>query len=63
VGTYHKKFGWEKKKKIKMYFAECPKMTLGTASSAGYQMSDTWQRGFFAEHQSPTLGKDNGRQL
>jgi hypothetical protein len=26
VGTYYKKFGWEKKK---IYFVECPRMTLG----------------------------------
>jgi hypothetical protein len=30
VATYHKKFDWGKKK-IKIYFAECPRMTLGKA--------------------------------
>ena len=33
VGTHHKKFGWENKK-IKMYFAECPEMTLGKVGFA-----------------------------
>jgi hypothetical protein len=28
VGTYHKNFGW-KKKKIKIYFVECHPRTLG----------------------------------
>jgi hypothetical protein len=32
VETYHKNFGWEKKK-IKIYFAECPIMTLGKVAS------------------------------
>jgi hypothetical protein len=43
VGTYHKKFSWGKKK-IKKYFAECPEITLGTASSAECQTPDTRQR-------------------
>jgi hypothetical protein len=30
VGTSHKKFGW-KKEKNKIYFAECPRLTLGKA--------------------------------
>jgi hypothetical protein len=46
VGTYHKKFGW-KKKKIKNYFVECPRMTLGKVRST--------------ECQGSALGKDNGR--
>jgi hypothetical protein len=33
VGTYHKKFGWEKKK-IKINFAECPRMALSKAQFA-----------------------------
>jgi hypothetical protein len=33
VGTNHKKFGWKKKKR-KIYFAECPKLTLGKAHCA-----------------------------
>jgi hypothetical protein len=28
VGKYHKNFGWEKIKKIKKYFTECPRMAL-----------------------------------
>jgi hypothetical protein len=47
VGTYHKKFGWENKKK---YFAEC-------------QTQDTRQRSLFAECQNSALSKDNGHQL
>jgi hypothetical protein len=43
VGTYHKKFGWEKKK-IKKYFAEHPEMTLGKAFSVECQLVDTRQR-------------------
>jgi tRNA splicing ligase len=43
VGTYHKKFGRENKK-IKMYFAECPQMTLGKACFAECQLGDTRQR-------------------
>jgi hypothetical protein len=34
VGTYQKKFGWEKKKK---YFAECPKIALDKACCAESQ--------------------------
>jgi hypothetical protein len=49
VGTSHKKFGWEKRKK-KMYFVEC-------------LTSDTQQRSFFAQCRSLTPGKDNDRQL
>jgi hypothetical protein len=29
VGTYHKKFGGQNKKKIKICFAECQQKTLG----------------------------------
>jgi hypothetical protein len=36
VGTYHKKFGWQKRK-IKIYFAECPEITLDKASSTECQ--------------------------
>jgi hypothetical protein len=36
VGTYHKKFGWQNKK-IKIYFAECPRKALGKACSAECQ--------------------------
>ena len=43
VGTHHKNFGWENKK-IKMYFAECPEMTLGKVSFAECQLVDTRQR-------------------
>jgi hypothetical protein len=51
VGTYHKKFGWEKKKnKKKIYFAECPEMTLR-------------KEDFFAECQLSALGKVNDHQL
>jgi hypothetical protein len=53
----------EKRKKIKIYFAECPRMALGTAYSAECKTWDTRQRSFFAEYQSSALGKDNGRQL
>jgi hypothetical protein len=56
VGTYHKKFGWQKRKR-KMYFAECPEMTLGKACSAECQSFDTRQRSIFAECQSSDLGK------
>jgi hypothetical protein len=42
VGTHHKKFGRENKK-IKMYFAECPEMTLGKEAFAEGQMVDTRQ--------------------
>ena len=49
VGTYHKKFGWEKKK-IKIYFVEC-------------KAWDTRQSSFFVECQSLALGIDNDRQL
>jgi hypothetical protein len=59
VGTYHQKFGWEKKKIKKIYFAECPKMALGTACSAECQSFDTHQRSFFAEYQCSALDKDN----
>jgi hypothetical protein len=38
-------------------------MTLGTASFVECLKPDTRQKGFFAECQSPTLGKDNGPQL
>jgi hypothetical protein len=34
IGTYHKKFGWKKIKKIKIYYAECPRMTLDKARFA-----------------------------
>jgi hypothetical protein len=33
IGTNHKKFGW--KKKIKIYFAECPKKVLCRVSGGG----------------------------
>jgi hypothetical protein len=39
VGTYHKKFGWENK--IKMYFAECPEMTLGKEAFAECELGGT----------------------
>jgi hypothetical protein len=45
VETYHKKFGWENKK-IKMYFAECPEMTLG---KEGYRHSAKYSEIIFAE--------------
>jgi hypothetical protein len=48
IGTYHKKFGREKKK-IKIYFAECPIMALGKA--------------FFAECQARDTQQSNDRQL
>jgi hypothetical protein len=35
VETYHKKFGWKNKK---MYFAECPEMTLGKEAFAECQL-------------------------
>jgi hypothetical protein len=63
VGTYHKKYGWEKKKIKNIYFAECPKMALGTVCSTECQQVDTRQTSFFAECQRSALGKVNGRQL
>jgi hypothetical protein len=42
VEIYHKKFGW-KKIKIKMYFAECPEMTLDKEGFAECQLVDTRQ--------------------
>jgi hypothetical protein len=62
VGTYHKKFGWEKKK-IKIYFVECLRMALGKAFFVECQAWDNQQSSFFAECQRLTLGKDNDRQL
>jgi hypothetical protein len=62
VETYHKNFGWENKK-IKIYFVECPSVTLGKAYFVECWTCDTRQRSYFAECQSPTLGEDNGRQL
>jgi hypothetical protein len=43
VGTHHKKFGWENKK-IKMYFTECPEMTIGKVAFAECSLGDTRQR-------------------
>jgi hypothetical protein len=43
VGTYHKKFGRENKK-IKMYFAESPEMTLDKGWFAECQLVDTRHR-------------------
>jgi hypothetical protein len=43
VGIYHKKFGWENKNKIKMYFAECPEITLGKEAFAECELGDTRQ--------------------
>jgi hypothetical protein len=43
VETYHKKFGWQNKK-IKIYFAECPRQALGKAYSAECQTVDTRTR-------------------
>ena len=40
VGTYHKKFG-RQNKKIKIYFAECPKKALGKDYSAECQTVGT----------------------
>jgi hypothetical protein len=40
LGTYHKKFGWQNKK-IKIYFAECPRMVLGKAYSIECQTGGT----------------------
>jgi hypothetical protein len=62
VGTNHKKFGWEKKK-IKLYFAECPLLTLRKAWFAECLSSGTRQSNFFAECQRLALCKGNGRQL
>jgi hypothetical protein len=42
VGTHHKKIGRENKK-IKMYFVECPEMTLGKEAFVEGQMVDTRQ--------------------
>jgi hypothetical protein len=44
IGTYHKKFGWEKKKNKKTYFAECPKKTLDKAVFAECQPGSTRQK-------------------
>jgi hypothetical protein len=63
VATYHKKFGKEKKK-IKIYFVECPIMALDKAFFAECQTWDTRQRFFkILNHSLPTvyqraLGKD-----
>jgi hypothetical protein len=46
VATYHKKFGKENKKKIKIYFAECPRVALGKAFFAECETWDTRQRFF-----------------
>ena len=62
VGTYYKKFGW-KNKKIKIYFAECPRRALGKPYSTKCQTVGTRQKRTFAECQNSALGKDNGRQL
>jgi hypothetical protein len=59
VGTYHKKFGRENKK-IKMYFAECPEMTLGKGWFAECQLVDTRQRivkAYLSSAAQGTLGK------
>jgi hypothetical protein len=56
VGTYHKKFGWENKK-IKIYFAECPEMTLGKEAFVECQLVDTRQRIFFVKCQCSALCK------
>ena len=42
VETYHKNFE-RQNKKIKIYFAECPEMTLGKEAFAEGQMVDTRQ--------------------
>jgi hypothetical protein len=62
VVTYHKKFG-SRKKKIKIYFTECPRMTLGKTRFAECRSCDTRQRSYFAECQDLTPDKGNGRQL
>jgi hypothetical protein len=55
VGTYHKKFGRQNKKK---YFAECLGMTLGKVAFAECLLFGTRQRRLFAECQPLAFGKD-----
>jgi hypothetical protein len=43
VGTYYKKFGW-KNKKIKIYFAKCPRRALGKPYSTKCQTVGTRQK-------------------
>jgi hypothetical protein len=45
VGTNHKKFGW-KKEKIKIYFVECARKTLGKVLFAECRAGDTRQSFF-----------------
>ena len=45
VETYHKKFGW-KKEKNKIYFIECPRLTLGKALFVECYPGDTQQSVF-----------------
>jgi hypothetical protein len=60
VATYHKKFGWKKKK---IYFAECQRMTFGKIFSVKCLTSDTRQKSFSVESQNLDLDKDNDHQL
>jgi hypothetical protein len=50
VGTSHKKFGWEKKK-IKIYFAECPRIALDKTWFVECRSCDTRERSYFVECQ------------
>jgi hypothetical protein len=62
VVTYHKMFGW-KKKKMETYFAECPRVALDKIWIVECRAWGTRQSSCFTECQIPTLDKDNGRQL
>jgi hypothetical protein len=57
VGTYHKIFE-RQNKKIKIYFAECLKLTLGKIRFAECLLCGTRQRILFVECQQLALGKD-----
>jgi hypothetical protein len=56
VGTYHKKFGWEKKN-IKNILCRVLELTLGKAFSTECQLVDTQQKSIFAECPRLALGK------
>jgi hypothetical protein len=61
VGTNHKNFGW-KKKKMEIYFVECPRHSAKYALPSVASI-DTRQSTFFVEYQRLALGKDNGRKI
>jgi hypothetical protein len=62
VGTHHKNFE-RQNKKIKIYFAECPDMTLGKVCFAECLLCDTRYRASLPRANSWHSAKTNGRQL